>query len=192
MATVELPSDAADDAGFIDLAARAINGAAARVGTDLLHLVKIDHWFGDRWFRFGGKTLGALGIRPRVLTVPPFHPHRVIAESRYRLTDPPLRLNLPPAERLHGLRPSASNLRNPIMRHGESTTFAWYTSGTATSDRGAVMVYTSTSLGRDAWYAGLVRDDVNENWRVLKGVGVDERLWAKLTAAPRVAAAPQH
>ena len=177
---VRLPQHVSDDSAFIEIAARVISGAAAQAATRTLHVVKIDTWFGDRWFRFGGKTLGALGLRPRNLTVPPFHPHRVISESRFRLTDPPEALAVP--DPLHGLRTSQSNLRNRIAQHGDATTFAWYSGGTATNGRGAVMVYSTTPAGHDAWYAGLVREHETEAWRLAKLLGADERQWEKMLA----------
>ena len=179
-AVVRLPQHVSDDAAFVEIAERAISGAAALATARTLHVVKIDTWFGDRWFRFGGR-LWLVGVRPADLTVPPFHPHRVIAESRFCLTDPPEALVVPAP--LHGLRTSEYNLRNKLALHGDATTFAWYSGGTATNGRGAVMVYSTTSAGHDAWYAGLVREDETETWRLAKLIGADERQWEKMLAS---------
>lgn len=184
---LRLPATASDDSEFIDLAARAMNGYAARVAPQFLHLVRIDAWFGQRWFEFSGKSVGALGVHSHDLKVPPFHPHRVLSEDRYRLSDPPEQVR--GYQRLHRFRPSQSNLKNAIARYGRYTTFAWYSGGSLESGRGAVMVYANTEHGSIGWYAGLGR---REGWDLAAGggglarwdlvtlVGIDSRTWRAL------------
>jgi hypothetical protein len=174
---VNLPTTPLDDPQFIELAAHAINGYAARVHCEFLHLVRIDAWFGRRWYEFAGKALGALGVHSRNLKVPPFHPHRVVSEERYRLADPPEPVR--GYRRLHRYRPSESNLDNAIGWHGRNTTFAWYSGGSLASGRGAVMVYANTPHGSLGWYTGLVRRD---GWD-LAGRGGGEVRWEPVTLA---------
>jgi hypothetical protein len=50
-------------------------GAEEAINTKQTYVVKIDNWFGKRWLGFSGKALGALGVRKKKLTLPPFHPH---------------------------------------------------------------------------------------------------------------------
>ena len=56
---VHLPPSGSDDRQFLDVVGRAINGEAALVAAESLHLVKIDSWFGDRWYSFSGKASSA-------------------------------------------------------------------------------------------------------------------------------------
>ncbi len=172
---MHLPHDLSDDAAFICLAEQATNGAAALVSSRYVHVVKIDSWFGDRWFSFSGKLLGAAGVRSRKLTVPPFHPHRVISETRFRTGDPAELVTID--KPLHTQRTSQSNLGNFIERIGDSITIVWYSGATQSSGRGSIMVYSSTIDGAAGWYAGLERTD---DWRVVKLVGIDDREWALL------------
>jgi hypothetical protein len=184
---VTLPITASDDPQFIDLAAHAINGYAARVSSEFLHLVRIDAWFGRCWFEFAGKAVGALGVHSHDLKVPPFHPHRVMSEDRYRLSDPPEQVH--GYQRLHRFRPSQSNLKNAIAQYGRSTTFAWYSGGSLASGRGAVMVYANTEHGSIGWYAGLVRREGWDlatagggppRWDLITLVGIDNCTWGAL------------
>ena len=59
---IPLPHDSSDDPAFIEIARNAIAGDAARYVARFVHVVKLDAWFGDRWFGFSGKALGALGV----------------------------------------------------------------------------------------------------------------------------------
>ena len=106
------------------------------------------------------------------MTVPPFHPHRVVGESRFRTGDPPE--VVPVDAPLHAERPSASNLRNFVDRLGDAITIGWYSGDSASSGRGSLMVYNSTPRGAAGWYAGLQRRDA---WRVVKLVGIGQREW---------------
>ena len=172
---IELAADETDDVVFLDLARRAMLGAALLTHSSVVHVVKIDSWFGDRWYSFAGKLEGAVGVRAADLRVPPFHPHRVRRESRFCLTGPAA--EVPVTRPLHVARRSATNLNNSVRRLGESLTLGWYSGETAPSGRGAVMVYSSTARGTVGWYAGFER---RREWEVVKRVGADEQLWAAL------------
>jgi len=179
--TLHLPSDASDDPGFIDLAARAIYGAAVMASTKLIHVVKVDSWFGDCWFAFSGKAVGALGIRDYdTLRIPPFHPHRVMIEVRFRTSDPPESIAFDKA--LHTRRSSESNLKigNAVVRLDNSITIGWYSGNTSSSGRGSIMVYTSIESGSTGWYVGLKHD---QEWGLVRLVGIVERQWAAMIAS---------
>lgn len=183
---IQFPIEATDDAGFAALAQRAAVGAALLHSSDLLHVVKVDSWFGDRWYAFVCKAAGALGLRdPINLKVPPFHPHRVVLESRFRLDDPVA--EVPITRPLHTLRSSESNMNNSIAKLGDSMTFCWYSGGTAEAGRGAVMIYSSTPHGPLGWYAGL---EQRQEWAVVKLVGADERMWEAVLGRGKAARQP--
>jgi hypothetical protein len=166
-----------DDAGFVLLAEKAVRGWASLVSATYLHVVKVDSWFGGKWYGFAGKALGALGVHHRSdLRVPPFHPHRIVAEYRFRMGDTPAWV--PYDDYLHHFRSSDSNLRNRITRFGDSIAFAWYGGGTRDSGRGSVMGYASTPHGTLGWYAGLSRGD--DGWKVVDLLGADQRQWAAM------------
>lgn len=183
---VDIPSDDSDDPQFIELAERVINGEAALVSAEVLHIVRIDSWFGDRWYSFAGKLLGAVEVHfPERLRVPPFHPHRVVSEARFRLTDPPAPVTF--NEPFHTRRPSESNYHRAFGTFGWGngpSCGAWFSGSSAASGRGSIMVYTSTPRGKVGWYAGLER---RKAWDVMKLVAIDRRHWLTLAGSPAAA-----
>jgi hypothetical protein len=172
---MNLLCDASDDTSFMEIAEQAVASATMCASSEYLHVVKIDSWFGNRWYSFSGKLLGLAGVHCPRLTVPPFHPHRVVHEVRYR-TDDPTR-SLPPPRPLHKRRASQSNLRNFIQIHGDSITFAWISGNTEPSGRGAIMVYGVGPEGASGWYVGLERTN---RWRAVKYVEIDQHEWTAL------------
>jgi hypothetical protein len=90
-AMLELEGSTSDDAGFLDVASRLIEGTACANGFAAIVVAHIDHWFGPRWLGFRGKLLGAASVRSRRLTgrlaPPPFHPHRVRSVREYHRTE---------------------------------------------------------------------------------------------------------
>jgi hypothetical protein len=169
---LHLHRDESDDPEFIGLVARAVVGAATRASTALAHVVKVDNWFGDRWFSFAGKVGGALAYRMPSLRVPPFHPHRILGESRYNVAAGFAAVEL--GQPLHVQRSSESNLNNSIMSYGRDVTFCWYSGRTAESGRGAVMVYYATAKHSSGWYVGLER---RGTWEPVSMVETDKRQW---------------
>ena len=177
---IQFECDESDDPAFVALARHALSGTAALTRAQLLHIVKVDAWFGDRWYWFSGKMFGIAGMRRRRLTVPPFHPHRVVRESRFRVADGSSVAFKKP---LHTSRTSQSNLSNYLERLGDSIAVGWYSGATKESGRGSIMAYHMTAEGPGAWHAGLER--VGEEWQVRKLVGIDGRAWAKLSGVER-------
>jgi len=68
-----------------------------------LYVIRIDNWFGPKWMHFAGKfTAGkgfAIGVHKTTLHVPPFVPHRAVAERLFAgpnfddaVTRPPLHI----------------------------------------------------------------------------------------------------
>ena len=174
---VRIPTNDSDDLQFIDLAERVINAEALLVSAEMLHLARIDSWFGDGWYAFNSKQLGAFGVHSfRKLRVPPFHPHRVVSESRFRLADPPVPIAF--SAPLHTLHSSGSNDRHffagRLRRQGCG---AWYSGDSGSSGRGSIMVYSSTPNGTVGWYAGLER---REEWQPTRLVGIGHRNWSTL------------
>ena len=73
-----------DSAEFMKKVQALALGVARDYEPARLYVVRIDNWFGPKWMRFAGKfTAGkgfAIGVHKTTLHVPPFVPHRVIAE----------------------------------------------------------------------------------------------------------------
>lgn len=145
-------------------------------------MIRIDHWFGPRWLGFCGKLYGIAGVRTRRgtarLTVPPFHPHRVQFAREFHLGEGGAFVDRGPDSSLHDWRNSHDNI-NRSMRRG---VYGWSSGDTASTGRGAVMVYVVTPHWSTAWYAGFERRTewclTTTKWispqRVLQGLRQDE------------------
>src|ERR1700751_5492356 len=73
-----------DAAEFMDKLRALVAGVARSYEPARLYVVRIDNWFGPKWMHFAGKfTAGkgaAIGVHKVTPHVPPFVPHRVVAE----------------------------------------------------------------------------------------------------------------
>jgi len=151
-----------DDPSYIGKVQRIINGAVAMCAPESVSLVRLDGWFGPRWFGFSHKVMGAFGVSYLdTLVVPPFVPKRVTQERTYRRTDSSFVVK-------HGERPihisqtSDENRHRNIHKLYPRRAFFWWSGASAESGRGVLMAYLPTPDSHIAWYAGLVKDDA---WR---------------------------
>lgn len=108
-----------------------------------VYTTRIRDWFDYKWCYFSGKTLGALGVSKWTeLTLPPFVPNRVLGQHHYDRVSPDLDLyeqtDAPP---LHIHQESAANFQRFIRRTTNDGTLFWFSSGSAASGRGSIMVY---------------------------------------------------
>src|SRR5215475_100961 len=144
-------AEAFDDPEFVAWVERVIAGAESRFETDQSYVIKIDNWFGQRWFRFSGKAQGAFGVCQRRLTLPPFVPSRVMSQRRFFSEEAPP----PTRQRLHVRQRSGENLRRyaDIVVHDASV--FWYSGNTRKNARGSLMAYVLTSDGHWPWHVGL-------------------------------------
>ena len=73
-----------DSAEFMKKAQALVVGVVRDYMPARLYVIRIDNWFGPRWMYFAGKlSVGKhfyAGIHKVTLHVPPFVPHRVVAE----------------------------------------------------------------------------------------------------------------
>lgn len=155
-----------DDVGFVHLVREVLADELATT-TDELFLVKVDQWFGQNWLQFSGKLLGALGLWSRRVTVPPFHPNRVVFERHFDFDeDKATYVETPPPRPLHIEQASEANLRRWLHTVSSSGTFIWYSGDTQTTGRGSLMVYVIAGGEHGEWYVELVRR--NDRWRMTK------------------------
>ena len=114
-------------------------------------LVKINNWFGPRWLRFSGKTLGALGIWKQNLTVPPFVPNRVVWQRRFAspsydegASDPQIHISAPGEEALS----------RRLAQVAPGAALVWFSGTTDPNGRGAIMAYVPVPNSYWVWYVG--------------------------------------
>ena len=89
-----------DSAEFMRKVQALVGGVARDYEPARLCVIRVDNWFGPKWMHFAGKvSVGkhfCAGIHKRILHVPPFVPHRVIAERVFAGPDYDATIPRPP------------------------------------------------------------------------------------------------
>jgi hypothetical protein len=142
-----------DDSGFVLLANRLVDAAIAGLRPAEVHLIQIDRWFDAKWLKFSGKVLGALGLWKRQITIPPFHPNRVLSEIHLSAATDSDAFVPTPAAPLHIAQQSTDNHTRFISRVSPSAIFFWYSSSTVALDRASTMLYRTDQDEVFTWYA---------------------------------------
>lgn len=168
-----------DDVGFIHLV-REVLADEWTVPTSEAYLVKIDHWFGRRWFRFSGTKLGALSFWHDRAGVPPFHPHRVLSERHFSRDEGGRYVEGPAPAPLHLHQGGDDNLVRCLHTISRSATFVWYSGDTSRTGRGSVMLYAVTDEDQSKLYAECIR--TRAGWTLTGPARGDERAPAELRA----------
>jgi hypothetical protein len=167
---------------FIGIVQNVAAGLTRECQPELLYVVRIDNWFGPKWMHFAGKfTAGkgaSIGVHKTTLHVPPFVPHRVVAERVFVGPDYEKTVVRPP---LHIECPSKQALTRRIEDIDKDAAFLWFSSESEIQKRGAVMVYlpvaTETSASRrrglhecGAFYAGYSKRETSWELAMLGGI----------------------
>jgi hypothetical protein len=113
---------------------------------------------------FPGKKMGAFGVHGVPLTMPPFNPNRVLSQRFYALNPDSLAYerNWPPF-RLHPEQPSEENFHRHFKNCAGSGAFVWYSSDSARTGNGALMIYVTRHKQVLCGYLGLERGK-NDEW----------------------------
>jgi hypothetical protein len=156
-----------DDPGFMDQVEWIILGCLTEYKPAEVYTTRIRDWFDYNWCYFSGKTLGALGVSKFAdLTLPPFVPKRVLSQYHYDRLSPNLELytqtDAPP---LHIVQESAANFQRFIRRTTNDGTLFWFSSGSAASERGSVMVYHVMPDLKFGWHVTLMK---KAEWQIEK------------------------
>ena len=161
---------------------RLINGLAALFSPKAPHLVQVDSWFDSRWLRFSGKRLGVVGVRNTKVTVPPFHPNRVLQERRLvREAGAPAYTEAPDAPALHLRISSGANITRHLHRLAPDVACVWYTSQSAPTNRGATMIYVPQADTEGAYWTCYMAFAAAP-WRVTRHKGISTSEIAQLEA----------
>jgi hypothetical protein len=151
-----------------------------------LYVVRIDNWFGPKWMHFAGKfTAGkgfAIGVHKTTLHVPPFVPHRAVAERVFAGPNFNEVVIKPP---LHIECTSELALTRRITDVDKEAAFVWFSSKSEVQKRGSIMVYlpaasAPTASRRDgprrtgAFYIGFSQRESAWEPAMLRGVSRGE------------------
>jgi hypothetical protein len=175
-----------DSAEFMKKVRALVVGVARDYEPARLYVVRIDNWFGPKWMHFAGKfTAGkgaAIGVHKLNLHVPPFVPHRVVAERVFVVPDYEEAVTRPP---LHIKCTSELALTRRIADVDEEAAFVWFSSESEIQKRGAIMVYlpvafAPTASRRDehhrtgGFYIGFSEREMGWEPAMLRGVSRGE------------------
>ncbi len=175
-----------DSAEFIEKARAIAIGVAQEYEPARLYVIRIDNWFGPRWMHFAGKfTAGkhaAIGVHKTRLHVPPFVPHRVLAE---RVFGGPDYQDVIPTAPLHIEIPSKIALQRRIADIDKNAAFVWFSGESEAQKRGSVMVYLPVAPdptarlqkslhSSGAFYVGFSLGEISWESTMLRGVSRSE------------------
>ena len=163
------PTNATDE-HFLAIVERTLDIALLHARPLEVYIIQVDGWFDDKWQGFSGTVMHEIAVWLHKLTVPPFHPSRVLAQTHFVLKDAGYESS--PGKQLHIAQPSRANLNRSITDVSSSAVFLWYSVVDANSDRSSLMLYTVDNTEASGWYAGFKR---NGDWRLAKTRGASRR-----------------
>lgn len=158
-----------DDAGFLSLIQRILNGAVAETQTREVYLVQIDNWFDHKWLgwhsRWSHKAIAEL-------RVPSFNPNRVCSEKHFACDmDSSAWNSIDMPAPLHIRQQVRRWAAKPIEQISKSAAFAWYSGNTEMNKVGSLMFYL-TGPDLHAWYASCQKSErwvVTDEFHITKG-----------------------
>jgi len=175
-----------DSAEFMKRVQALVVGVARDYMPARLYAIRIDNWFGPKWLHFAGKvSVGKhfyAGIHKVTLHVPPFVPHRVVAERVFAGPDCDKSVARPP---LHIECASMLALTRRIADVDKEAAFVWFSSESEVQKRGSIMVYLpvastpATSHRRErrrsgSFYTGFCQRETGWEPAMLRGISRGE------------------
>jgi hypothetical protein len=144
---IELIPAEHDDAAFLLLAQRIMNGTVTVLQMQEVFLVHVDNWFDHKWLGWWSRK------GEKELRIPTFTPNRVHSEKRFIRDEENLAwLSVDIPKPLHIRQAGRPWLAQPLDRISKRAAFVWYSGSTATNKVGSLMVYLSGADGY-SWYA---------------------------------------
>jgi len=180
---IEIMAQETDAREFVANVSAVISAALAETGATLARIIKIDHYFGQRWLAFSHKALGALGIATTDLVVPAFVPSRVAAEEELGLSAGEWRRNSAAPRSIHRRQTSAANAQRKLSRVGANTAFFWWSGASGSYGRGSILAYLPTAEGHVPWYVELAAKE--GVWRPVQLKGLSSTEFARLCTLGR-------
>lgn len=157
-AQIPIFGDETDDETFTEIVSDVVNGMLLDAKVAGISVVKIRDWFGPKWLGFTGKKLGAFGVHDFPVAIPPFHPNRVLSQRFYAYHSNSLTYEkIWPPFRLHIHQHSEDNFERRLYKYFRSGAFAWYSSDSARTGQGALMIYVTIEKNIRCGYFGLER-----------------------------------
>lgn len=157
-----------DDVHFLAEVDHVIRGVVGIHLPPRFMVFRIDNWFGDKWLRFAGKAIGALGVwHDFRATVPPFVQNRITAQSLFELSNDRQYSHAGTGPNIHNDGPSSHNFGNRATTSVPDTALFWFSGKSETNGRGSIMGYTPSPDKYWGWYLEFVASD---SWKVSKQI----------------------
>ena len=156
---IELGETTGGDSGFAQIVERALNNVLEHSRPREVYAMQVDGWFDYKWQQFSGTVMHEIAVWRDKLTVPPFHPSRVLSERCFRLSPNWRTYDVASPKPLHIHQASAENLKRTVRDVSSSGVFVWYSQVSKDSDRASLMIYTVDAGDASGWYAGFTRKD---------------------------------
>ena len=166
MLTIRKADD--DDPEYLTLVRSILIGCLHQYQPSEVYIVRIRDCFDYKWCYFSGKAIREMGFSDfRGLTLPPFVPNRVLSQDHYVLEatsgDDYEPSEAPP---LHVYQSSASNMKRFVRRIMPNGAMIWFSSGSKSTGRGSVMVYSVFSSNlKFGWHITLLK---KSEWQIDK------------------------
>ena len=155
---------------FVDLVEHLLIDLVQHHRSNEIYIVLIDNWFDYKWLNFSGTVMHEIAVWKSEVTLPPFHPSRVISQLHFRLSEQEsLFYEASSSKPLHVLQPSRDNLQRVLNQVTSSGILAWYSGATQRSDRASLMVYIVEGEQVRTWYASFRKGKV---WKLERTMGI--------------------
>ena len=137
-----------------------------------VYIVKIDNWFDQKWLNFSGTIMHEVSIWEKDdVTIPPFHPNRVLNVLHYKNQNGILE-KLTDNMKLHIYQMDSENLKRKISDICENGLFVWYSGKSEVNANGSIMIYSVKEKECFTYYISLTK---NTNWKLNKTIGFDKK-----------------
>lgn len=176
---IHFHQDKTDSKQFIEIIDAITNNLIQKHNPDEVSVITIKNWFDHKWLNYSGKqiiqydtkTQPAISyvLEPywnKEITIPPFHPNRVLSESVYRKKEIK---NTAFEEYFHEFQRSTENRNNLLSRKTKNGLCVWYSSNSEINKQGALMVYTINDLKTHSWYISI---EEKGTWKITKTKGI--------------------
>ena len=182
MNRIQIPFDKTDAEEFKSIVETIIHHLIQTFNPTEVSVIRIRNWFDHIWLNYSGKqilkydTKSNPGI-PFVLepywnteiTIPPFHPNRVLSETKFRKKEIN---NTSFLEPFHTVQSTIENKKNLIARRTNNGLCVWISSNSEVNRQGSLMVYQIKNSEVQSWYISIEEKDV---WKIVKTKDISKK-----------------
>jgi hypothetical protein len=182
MSRLQIPFDTTDAEGFKTVVADVIYQLIANFDPDEVCIIRIKNWFDHKWLNYSGDRILAYDTKSnpgipyalepywnRNITIPPFHPNRVLSESAFIKDGKSTPEFLKP---FHTFQQTTENIQNHISRRIHNGFCCWISSNSTTNQQGSLMVYQIMDEEVKSWYVSIEK---KAHWKVTRTKGISKK-----------------